>query len=984
MISLLSSSVLPNHFTPSLIRKAFVGKLCIPCVQAKSKRSPFPTSTRITTRPLELVHSDLQGPYRHPSFGGHHYIMVLVDEHTDMIWAIGLRRKSDAEEEVKVWVARREMETGQRMGIFRTDGGGEYSSKTFASYLATMGTRHETSIAGTSSQNGKAERTIQLLQTHITSLLVDSGLGPRYWMEAMNFACRIIELLPSAAPTQHRRSRYEAWYGITPSLENIHRFGSDVLVHDPHAYKFEPKSVPCIYLGPAEVDFGKKAHRVQRTTTGRVFFSRNVTFTDRKEVVWESKTVAAKKRRSWGTQSLEKKGGIEFGEEKRETREETVEMSEGVPDNLPALDASDAVLPPPNPVEEEPIDGADEPQIPEGPRVGNYDPPDGPEVAPISRSTRSKNPLPPIAPRVHPELPPTSKKRKGGYYYEYVGLTISVEGRPKPKVPLSYKEAISGPFEKEWRTSMKEELSEFERNQAWARATLREVPTGKSIVSGKWHYTLKPDPDDHSTIRFKSRYVARGFELKPGLDYFETYAPVSDATTRRLTFAIVASEGLHMRQGDVTTAFLTAKLDDPVYMKPPPGYEMDPNGDPIILEVHGAIYGLPQSPRAFNKAITAFFTDIKLVATFSDKCLYVGWKDGVRHLLLLYVDDFALAAPSKPLAQALFKEIEEKYTIKDLGSLNPGTILAIDVKRELKDRILSFAQPRYVQEVLDRFDHLLPPHVQRSTPMPEDLQLSVDGAPRNDEDKVVMASFPFKEILGCLNFIATQTRFDISYAVSYVGQFQHNPGISHRDAILDILLYLRGTVEWGLALGEVRPGAGLEVFTDADWGGDHATSRSTMGVMVFYNGSLIYWTSKRITSVSKSVQEAEFIAFSKGSSQVEWILQMLEELGYTNMAAVDSWCDNKGAIAVIRKGVHGPATRHIRIAVRSGFELFEGGIIDPKWVGTEEMPADILTKPLGRTKFERFRAMGGLKKLDEIHRGGVRVPGSTAVCGSRP
>lgn len=53
------------------------------------------------------------------------------------------------------------------------------------------------------------------------------------------------------------------------------------------------------------------------------------------------------------------------------------------------------------------------------------------------------------------------------------------------------------------------------------------------------------------------------------------------------------------------------------------------------------------------------------------------------------------------------------------------------------------------------------------------------------------------------------------------------------------------------------------------------------------------------------------------------------------------------------------------MAIRVGFELYKVGIIDPKWVGAKEMPADILMKPLGRVELRRFMGMGGLVGLKQ-------------------
>jgi hypothetical protein len=69
------------------------------------------------------------------------------------------------------------------------------------------------------------------------------------------------------------------------------------------------------------------------------------------------------------------------------------------------------------------------------------------------------------------------------------------------------------------------------------------------------------------------------------------------------------------------------------------------------------------------------------------------------------------------------------------------------------------------------------------------------------------------------------TRPDIAFAVSVVSRFAANPTAAHYKAAKRILRYLRGTVNLQLVYrGDLRP---LTGYSDADWGGDVDTRRST-------------------------------------------------------------------------------------------------------------------------------------------------------------
>ncbi|XP_035550677.1 uncharacterized mitochondrial protein AtMg00810-like [Juglans regia] len=117
----------------------------------------------------------------------------------------------------------------------------------------------------------------------------------------------------------------------------------------------------------------------------------------------------------------------------------------------------------------------------------------------------------------------------------------------------------------------------------------------------------------------------------------------------------------------------------------------------------------------------------------------------------------------------------------------------------------------------------------------------------------------YQRLVGKLNYI-TITRPDISYAVSVVSQFLQTPRISHWDAVIHILRYLKRA-----------PGLGLfriEAFSDADWAESPLDRRSTTGYCTFVGGNLVTWKSKKQTVVVRSSAEAESRAMAHTTSEL--------------------------------------------------------------------------------------------------------------------
>ncbi|KAI1002498.1 hypothetical protein K3495_g5706 [Podosphaera aphanis] len=105
------------------------------------------------------------------------------------------------------------------------------------------------------------------------------------------------------------------------------------------------------------------------------------------------------------------------------------------------------------------------------------------------------------------------------------------------------------------------------------------------IMTGKW--TLKQKSDGE----LKVRWCALGFS-EPFADH--TYADVLPPTTLRMLLAFAALKNLHIRDVDITAAFLHADIDQPINIEQPHGREKP--GD-LVCKPHEAIYGLKTAPR---------------------------------------------------------------------------------------------------------------------------------------------------------------------------------------------------------------------------------------------------------------------------------------------------------------------------------------------------------------------------------------------------
>ena len=93
-------------------------------------------------------------------------------------------------------------------------------------------------------------------------------------------------------------------------------------------------------------------------------------------------------------------------------------------------------------------------------------------------------------------------------------------------LPKSYRSALKDPH---WHSAMMDEFSALQTNRT---SDLVPRPPGANVVSGKWIFRHKFQPDG-SLERYKARWVLRDFTHRAGIDYGETFSPVVKPATIR-------------------------------------------------------------------------------------------------------------------------------------------------------------------------------------------------------------------------------------------------------------------------------------------------------------------------------------------------------------------------------------------------------------------------------------------------------------------
>ncbi|CAL8084841.1 unnamed protein product [Prunus armeniaca] len=133
-------------------------EICEGCIFGNFHHLPFSQSTWKERAPLELVHANICGSTRTPSFNGKKYFLLFVDDYSRMMWVYFLEQKSEAFSFFKQCKAYGEKQSGYNLKTLRTDCGGEFTSNEFSEFCKSNGIKRELTASYTPQQNGVAER----------------------------------------------------------------------------------------------------------------------------------------------------------------------------------------------------------------------------------------------------------------------------------------------------------------------------------------------------------------------------------------------------------------------------------------------------------------------------------------------------------------------------------------------------------------------------------------------------------------------------------------------------------------------------------------------------------------------------------------------------------------------------------------------------------------------------------------------------------
>jgi hypothetical protein len=465
---------------------------------------------------------------------------------------------------------------------------------------------------------------------------------------------------------------------------------------------------------------------------------------------------------------------------------------------------------------------------------------------------------------------------------------------------------------------------------------------------------LKPD---NTFDKFKVRVLFRG-DLQREIGQSE--GPVCRIESLKTIMSIAAYEDYEVFTVDITGAYLNTPMPDDVKHK---WMKLDKDVADMLVEIdrerflpyvqadgtvivrnEKLMYGYQEAAHYWNNEISKVFLENGYKRCMKDKCVFVKEEAGKHAICGLTVDDNFFAATKDEIwiddqvemLRAAFKEVTVSRG-EEIGIV--GMHLKMD--REKKEAILS--QPKWEQKVIREFG------ISQKAPTPALTNLMAE----DDDEKLLKDQKRFMSLNSLIMYGATRTYAEILPATTKLASKYNRATEADMEKLIRVAKYVyscAGRHEYVLAPKS------LQVISCADAAyATHADAKSHTGGVVGFESNKSCWTgiiSGKQAVVAKSSGEAELIAENKVGDLVEWQIQFMEELGYkqkTVVMRVDSTC----AMNMVRNGTGSfKRAKHIKVRYFWLKDLIDEGIIKLEYQSTNELVADILTKPLTGVQFQ--------------------------------
>ncbi|KAK2070419.1 hypothetical protein P8C59_004909 [Phyllachora maydis] len=517
----------------------------------------------------------------------------------------------------------------------------------------------------------------------------------------------------------------------------------------------------------------------------------------------------------------------------------------------------------------------------------------------------------------------------------------------KDSTPTTYKQVLKLPRNErsKWLEAITKEFIQLLELGVFKFLPRSLLPSNCKLITYRNVLKVKKDAKNRP-IKYKSRLVARGFMQVEGLDYTVTYASTSIPPTWRILLAIASNKAIYK-----------------LLLK----YSYNPS-TPNIIKLSKALYSLKQSPREWQDKLKILLKSLGYLPLISDPRVFYNAK--TCHFIVTYIDNCLFIGPNIGYITDLKKRLNKVYTIEDLG---PAAYFL-----------------GYIEEAVSRFNlaDSKPISIPLQPGLVSQLQLEEDIASHLYNSIEIKL---YQSLVGTAIYIMLLTRVDISFTIQWLSRSLNRPTKSHLNAAKNLFKYLNSTKDYSICFscnGNTVADLGPKLsnssntttklsrdfhskegprpltttsttivdsrnskgssrtsiinsslvpigFSDSDFAGDKATSKSTYSYLYKLAGGPISWKTKRATTIALSTLEAETNGLTEAIREVQWIIGLFSELHRPIDYPITLHRDNQGSITVANDPALHARTKHTLLKFRYVREQVKAKIVTIIYLNTK-------------------------------------------------
>jgi hypothetical protein len=471
---------------------------------------------------------------------------------------------------------------------------------------------------------------------------------------------------------------------------------------------------------------------------------------------------------------------------------------------------------------------------------------------------------------------------------------------------------------------------------------------------------------DGTFDKLKARLVADGSMQEKAL-YDSLTSPTVSTTSLLCLLSMFAGEGRQLSTMDIGSAYLNCDIDVAVIMMldtplakivceewPSMKASLDNKGRAYV-RLKKALYGCVQSSKLWYERLRVELQRIGYIVSPLDECVFNKMFGKLQSTLLVHVDDILCASEHQAAHTELSDHLKKAFVDINFDTGKKLSFLGMTINMEETGRAIIS-----MQGFVDEFVNDYPGNKKVTSPSSNELfEMKDDDVLLSEPERKT-----FHTIVAKLLYLGKRIRPDILLTVGFL--CTRVTRATERDAVKlqRLINYVSTTKDRKLTLKVEYP-VRVFCFVDASYG-VHVDGKSHTGAAVTLGAGVFLAKSSKQKIVTKSSTEAELVAITDCLGDLIFVRNLLLHQGY-DVPALFLFQDNKSTITLCQKGGAGHRTKHIKIRNFFVKERLDDGEVTIRWLRTELMIADALTKPLQGAPFAAFaNLLNGEMVLDYL------------------